>query len=682
MGHKLMIAMTACSLLIVAIMGTVSVTKSKELLEKYAFEHAKLSVDNHSKSLNVTIEKIQSSVDGLAVTTLAMLDDVEALKTDPAYVASFQEKVRPIADQFSKQTEGAMAFYIRFNPTYTAPTSGLFHADTNNDGTIEQLVPTDFSQYDPSDIEHVGWYYVPMKAKEGTWLDPYNNENINVKMISYVVPLFKDGEEIGVVGMDIRFDLFSDAVANMKTSPHSYGALLNANQQFLIHPTYTQQETLEKVNHGLSEQLKGQGSGVAAVNAGKQEEIVSFSRLANGQYLLLASPKEEVYKNVHFISKLIWIVAIISILISILLSLYLSGQLTKPMRLLVRDMKKVQNGDLTVRTDIIHNDEVGEAAANFNLMTEQLHGMATSIHDVSNKVREASIELSSTSQETAASTEEVTTSVDEIAIGNNEQARFIHNGASITRHLSEEFHGLASTTEHIQNAARQMMNEQQDGILILQNLVTTTEKNEQATGHIETVIHQLNQKTEHIVEVLQTIQTIADQTNLLALNAAIESARAGEAGKGFAVVANEIRSLANQSKEATDHIRQTVQDIYHDTTLTVDAMAQVKETTGEQTNAVTKVHDSIQHLSQSIYEISKQMGQHSDSIMTLNKEVEHLASEIENISAVSEEQAAASSEISTIMHQQAKDVEKVNTSIEQLHQLVNELQNMVKTFKL
>ncbi|PAQ13661.1 hypothetical protein CD798_14770 [Bacillaceae bacterium SAOS 7] len=682
MRHKIMIAMIACSLLIATIMGSVSISKSKELLEKYAFEDAQLSVGNDAKELNITIEKIETSVNGLAVTTLELLDDVKAFQTNPAYLSAYQEKVRPIAVKFAEQTEGAMAFYIRFNPTFSPPTSGVFHADSNNDGKIEQLVPTDFSQYDPNDLAHVGWYYIPMKAKKAVWLDPYKNENINVDMISYVVPLIKDGVEIGVVGMDIRFDLFSNAVNEMKTTSQSYGVLLNASQQFLIHPTYKQQDSLVNVNQTLSTYINEKPSGVLSTTMGKEEEIVAFSQLANGHHLLLHSPKAEVYEHVDEMTQLIAMLAVGSILISVLLSIYLSRQLTKPLRLLVSDMKQVQQGDLTIQTKVINQDEIGEMTANFNDMTTQLRDMANSIHEVSHKVRGASTQLAVASQETAATTEEVTTSIEQVAIGSKEQAEFIENGAIITRHLSKAFHELSSTTEAIEASTKQMMSEQKEGMMMLTELVTTNEQNGQATAHIEGVISQLNQKVESIVSILQTIQMIAAQTNLLALNAAIESARAGEAGKGFAVVADEIRSLANQSGEATDRIRHIIQEVQHDTMQTVDAMAGVKETTSEQAQAVSNIQHSINNLSQSIDSIATKMSQHSEAITTLNKDADHLANEIENISSVSEEQAASSSEMSTIMQQQAKEMEKVNMSVEELDELVGELQQLVKVFKL
>lgn len=677
-----MIAMVSCSLFIATVMGFVSITKSKELLESYAFDHAKLSVENYSKDFNNMIGEVENSVEGLAMTTLLMLDDVQSLQTNPDYVKKFQEEIRPIAREFAEETEGAMTIYLRFNPEFTEPTSGLLHSDVYNDGILDELVPTDFSKYEPGDVENVGWYYIPMEAKEPTWLSPYSNEEIGVDMISYVIPLFKEGVEIGVVGMDINFNRFTDAIAEMKPMKSSYGALINKNKEFLIHPTYTEEDSLTDIHTKLAEKVDEEEAGVMLTIIDGNEEIVSFSQLSNGYDLLLSSPKTEVYKSVNLIKNIIWIIACISVVISIFIAIYLSNKITKPVLILVSDMKKVQSGDLTIQTAIRNKDEIGEIATNFNQMTMQLHEMASNINSISSKVIQASSDLSSTSEETAASSEEVTASIQEMAMGNNDQAMFVQKGAEITRDLSDESQKLAVATDHIRTMTDQILIEQQEGVEVLQHLVETTERNERTTEHIGVVITRLNGKIGNIVTVLETIQAIADQTNLLALNAAIEAARAGKAGEGFSVVANEIRSLANQSRESTSHIRRIVEEIFEDTGLTVEAMTGVQEMTTEQVNVVGNIQQSIGDLSRSIDSINELINENVKSIHTFTDDAHKLATEIENISGVSEEQAATSTEISAIMQHQVKEIESISISTTELHELISELQNTVTKFKL
>ena len=110
-----------------------------------------------------------------------------------------------VAVNAASNTEGALAVYVRYNPDFTPPTSGLFWSKTALNGSFQQLVPTDFSNYNPMDVERVGWYYIPVKTGKPTWMSPYLNQNINVRMISYVIPLYKNNATVGVVGMDIDF---------------------------------------------------------------------------------------------------------------------------------------------------------------------------------------------------------------------------------------------------------------------------------------------------------------------------------------------------------------------------------------------------------------------------------------------------------------------------------------------
>ena len=81
--------------------------------------------------------------------------------------------------------------------------------------------------YDPSDVEHVGWYYIPVQNGKETWMEPYLNSNIGVYMISYVIPIEVDGESIGIIGMDIDFSEFTDTIDSLSIFDSGYGFLVN-----------------------------------------------------------------------------------------------------------------------------------------------------------------------------------------------------------------------------------------------------------------------------------------------------------------------------------------------------------------------------------------------------------------------------------------------------------------------
>jgi len=163
----------------------------------------------------------------LAVFTDEHLESVDRLKHDDAYREEFTKQLESVAVNAANNTEGTVAVYVRFNPDFTPATSGLFWSKTNLNGSFQKLVPTDFSKYSPTDNEHVGWYYIPIKNGKAAWLAPYSNENINIQMISYVIPIYKDKETVGVVGMDIDFDIIKSMVDDVRIYDSGYAFLAN-----------------------------------------------------------------------------------------------------------------------------------------------------------------------------------------------------------------------------------------------------------------------------------------------------------------------------------------------------------------------------------------------------------------------------------------------------------------------
>jgi len=115
--------------------------------------------------------------------------DYDAFVKDKAYADTYTKSVQKSVLDFANHTNGAVTAYLRYNPKYSNPTSGVFAQRPSLDQDLECLTPTDFSMYDEGDVEHVGWYYLPVQAGKAIWMSPYMNENVNIYMISYVVPL-------------------------------------------------------------------------------------------------------------------------------------------------------------------------------------------------------------------------------------------------------------------------------------------------------------------------------------------------------------------------------------------------------------------------------------------------------------------------------------------------------------
>ena len=211
---RILVTVIVCTLLSSLICGGVSIVNSSRTVYADSQKEMQYACANQASALNAQMSRVEQSVNTAYNVALQQLTDVEAFKTSKAYVDNFTAVMNEMLYEVGGNTEGALTAYIRYNPEFTEPDSGVFWSRSSDAEKFEALVPTDFSMYSPDDLEHVGWYYIPVQNGKPTWMDPYLNSNINVYMVSYVIPIVINGESIGIIGMDIDFEKFTATVDN------------------------------------------------------------------------------------------------------------------------------------------------------------------------------------------------------------------------------------------------------------------------------------------------------------------------------------------------------------------------------------------------------------------------------------------------------------------------------------
>lgn len=122
-------------------------------------------------------------------------------------------------------TEGAVSYYFRFDPAISDSKSGLFYSKLNGGDEFVALEPTDLSIYEKDDVEHVGWFWQPYEAQKPVWMKPYYNQNNDVLMISYVIPMYYGEKFIGIVGMDFDYMVLEDQVQEIKIYDNGFAHL-------------------------------------------------------------------------------------------------------------------------------------------------------------------------------------------------------------------------------------------------------------------------------------------------------------------------------------------------------------------------------------------------------------------------------------------------------------------------
>ena len=307
------------------------------------------------------------------------------------------------------------------------------------------------------------------------------------------------------------------------------------------------------------------------------------------------------------------------------------------------------------------NDEIGE-------MARAVQDAFGSLGKVISGIRKASAELGEVSEsfkdifnsmETAV--EQTGDEVDTIAANTVMQAEQVADMKEKIDAISNAIETIASNIEMLAESAALMKNYDESVEKILNELVAISQKSSDAIENVRQQTELTNQSAQKIRTATEIIAGISSQTNLLALNASIEAARAGEHGKGFAVVAEEIRALADQSRESTEQIESVVAALLDNSDVSVEITKEVSE-------AFLKQNEKIQDTEAIFSSLNREIGKVSDSIKEITGEVDELNSHKNVIET-------GMDSLETAAKQNAESAEITTENMQEFRQIVSECNN-------
>jgi GGDEF domain-containing protein len=198
--------------------------------------------------------------------------------------------------------------------------------DENSD-YIEHSM-TDISLYDKDDVEHVGWYYIPITNEKETWISPYYNEKIDDEIISYAIPIFADGKAIGVVGMDIATNLLYENTKNVKVYDRGYAFLMDNGGEFVYHPEMignTISEEFDMQHAYLYEKslLSVENQSVENYRWNDADKKMTAQKLRNGMIFTVCVTEQEIKQPQHkmLLDSVFVILLIMSVFVAVTVSI-------------------------------------------------------------------------------------------------------------------------------------------------------------------------------------------------------------------------------------------------------------------------------------------------------------------------------------------------------------------------
>jgi len=454
-------------------------------------------------------------------------------------------------------------------------------------------------------------------------------------------------------------------------------------------------------NNKIGEKFTDAGTVAAAVNGqdydnfyyyedGKQYvyDVLLPLEDANGNHIgavnvgMSLENLREAQKSIKFQAILI---ALISALVASTSIYFLMNHFLAPLKRAANSLEQIASGDLTGSINKVFldsRDEIGNIARGIARMQTSLQELISSIQYSAEIMEVASDDLAEAVSDTTRATDEISTAVEQIASSSEHQAMKSEKTVESAMKLGdkiEQVNGFVEESYDISVKTNSSCHEGGKNMIELTQIIKeSNSKSEDVSGIVDKV-HAFAQDAETITVF---IEGIANQTNLLALNASIEAARAGEAGKGFAVVAEEIRKLAEDTANATNNIKELIQNIQGQSEGAVEAMKVVKEiglrqdisvkSTTEIFASTNSIVDKLVHNMKETLAHTHDVDEYKDSIIEA----------MESISTVLQETSAATEEVSASTEEQLATMEEVTSNAESSKEIAETLLKEVGKFNV
>jgi len=361
---------------------------------------------------------------------------------------------------------------------------------------------------------------------------------------------------------------------------------------------------------------------------------------------------------------------------------YFSKSIVRRLNSLSAVAREVSHGDLSKDIPLLSQDEIRDLEEVFASMVKDLREMISDIKNVAGRMEDTNRALSSLSEKVLVSSEEIDESAMAIAKGSEQQTMIVQKTSLVINNSLDQMDAAgrqsARTVSKINNA--------------LVKTATGETKARETLRYLDKVlgqiaentkpIYRLSNKVDKIRMVMHVMDEVAQKTELLSLNASIEATRAGEMGKGFALVANEIRSMAENSKQSSQEIGRIVDDIFQDNKAVIEVLRKSEEDVGKGRGIITGMVGTFREMVSGVKEISAEVKAVEQVTLKQVKEIRGLLRHFEALSRLAQANFVSTQKTTVGTKNQKEGVQKIVELMQSLNALSEKMMASQRRFRL
>ncbi len=549
-------------------------------------------------------------------------------------------------------------------------------------GTGNVLSAPDF------DLHERPWYQPVTNTENVYYTEPYMDQVFGKVIMSVMKVVKLNNEQVGIVAVDLFLDSLPSIMEQYKIGTTGYSILLAPDGKVIYHPNQAlimdKPLTEQQGDLGaIAKKMISGENGLEKAEIDKEQYYIGYKPIeATGWSVATTVLHDEAFAPLKGLTNQLIIYFTGAAIILVTITYFLLRYMLKNLSSMSDVIKRIAGGDLRQRLNFQSKDELGQVSNDMNGMLANLNGLIRIVADNATQVAASSQQLNVSTDQTAHAAQIVASTIDSVLAGTVQQINNTREAVETVSDMSKTFQAVANESDIIAKNSEEAAQKAENGEKSVVSATTQMETIKETVNIAANIIAKLGERSNEIGVIVDTISEISNQTNLLSLNASIEASRAGEHGKGFAVVANEVKKLAEQSKQAAGQIAELIKEIQTDTSLAVNSINSGTHEVEKGSDLVHSAGMAFNQITSIVLQVSSQMKDVSSSIQILSSGTEHIVETIQEVDEIAHSLRGNFENVAVSVEEQTATLEEIASASQELSFMASELQEGVSTFKI